>query len=79
MKFVELTPINGRKSFYGKATAIIHESGLIELKSYDTIVAHIDNGKVVLHYDLSNKSIYSNTTRTHLRSFAATYGAELPF
>ena len=45
MKVFELTPINGRKSFYGKAVAIEKDDGTIELKSYNTIVAKIVNGE----------------------------------
>ena len=46
MKYFELKPINGRKSFYGKAEAIEKDNGDIELTSYQTIVASIRNGKL---------------------------------
>ena len=36
MKIYELTPTNGRKSFYGKAKVIIEDNGTETLYSYDT-------------------------------------------
>ncbi len=59
----ELQPIYCRqKSFYGKAK-IIREKGIIKLKSYDTIIAEIKNGK--LHIN----GFYSATTTRHLKEF----------
>ncbi len=53
MQTFELKPINGRKSFGGKARVII-ENNKAKLLSYDTIVAEFTiNGK------------YSQTTNTH--------------
>ena len=45
MNAYELKPINNRKSFYGKAEVIEKDNGDIELRSYNTIVARIKNGK----------------------------------
>ena len=39
----EVVPIDGRKSFYGKALEYSDSDGNIWLKSYNTIVAKIDS------------------------------------
>lgn len=65
-RFYELTAIyDSRASFYGKAHVIDHGNGKLELQSYDTIVAEIDNGKLV--YDSIGE--YSTTTNRHIREF----------
>lgn len=69
MKKITLTPIDGRKSFYGKAIAIEHDNGVIELKSYNTIVAKIVNGAF---YRLWWG--YSATTMRHVNAFIDKYG-----
>ena len=69
MKYFELKPTNGRKSFYGKAEVIQNDNGDIELKSYSTIVARIRNGKFERLW-----SGYSATTMNHINSFIDTYG-----
>jgi hypothetical protein len=66
-----LKPIDGRKSFYGKAVAIEHDNGVIELQSYDTIVARIVDG---VFYRLW--SGYSATTMRHINSFISAYGVD---
>lgn len=71
MKVFELRPINGRKSFYGKAEAIEKDNGDIELRSYSTIVARIRNGKFERLW-----SGYSATTMNHINSFIDTYGID---
>ena len=44
----ELQPIYcGQKSFYGKAK-IIREKGTIKLQSYNTVIAEIKNGKLLI-------------------------------
>ena len=64
----ELRPIYCRqKSFYGKAK-IIRENGIIKLKSYDTIIAEIKNGK--LHIN----GFYSATSTKHLTEFVRQNG-----
>lgn len=56
---------DARQSFYGKAHVIDHENGILELQSYNTIVARIENGKVTQN-DLG---VYSQTTNRHIREF----------
>jgi len=63
----ELTPTNGRKSFWGKATVMVHENGDKTLFSYGTpIMTDRFNAKpkCVRHYDG-----WTNTTGTHIGSF----------
>ena len=69
MKLFELKPINNRKSFYNKATVIEKDNGDIELRSYDTIVARIRNGKFERLWNG-----YSQTTMHHINSFIDLYG-----
>lgn len=69
MRAFELRPINGRKSFYGKASVIEKDNGDIELRSYNTIVARIRNGKFERLWDG-----YSATTMNHINSFIDIYG-----
>ena len=69
MKVFELKPVNGRKSFYGKAVAIEKDNGTIELKSYNTIVARIVNGKFERLWNG-----YSQTTMNHINAFISAYG-----
>ena len=69
MKRFELTPINNRKSFYGKAEAIEQNNGDIELRSYNTIVARIRNGKFERLW-----SGYSMTTMNHINAFLSAFG-----
>lgn len=51
-----------RNSFYGKAIVFEKEDGLY-LRSYETIVAKINGGKVIV-YDT-----YSPTTLRHIKEF----------
>lgn len=69
MRIFELTPINGRKSFYGKAKAIERDNGDVELLSYDTIVARIREGKFERLWNG-----YSQTTMNHINAFLDVYG-----
>lgn len=71
MRILELKPINGRKSFYGKAEIIERDNGDIELKSYNTIVARIRNGKFERLWN-----DYSVTTMNHINSFIDTFGID---
>lgn len=71
MKVSELVPTNGRKYFGGKAK-VIEENGVMQLKSYNTIVAE---------YNLRDKTIqvfgiYSNTTVIHIQHFLELCGFE---
>lgn len=68
MKTFELIPMDGRKSFYGKAEVIERDNGDIELRSYSTIVARIRNGKFERLW-----GGYSATTMRHINSFICTY------
>lgn len=65
----ELKPNNNRKSFYGKAHVIERTNGDIELKSYNTIVARIHNGKFERLW-----SGYSDTTMRHVNAFVDAFG-----
>ncbi len=65
----ELKPNNGRKSFYGKAEVIERDNGDIELRSYNTIVARIRNGKFERLWDS-----YSATTMNHVNAFIDLFG-----
>jgi len=53
---------DSRKSFYGKAN-VRTENGKLILRSYDTDVAHIENGKAIIH------GTYSTTTKRHIKEF----------
>ena len=69
MKEFYLSPINNRKSFYGKAVVIEKDNGIIELKSYNTIVARIKNGKFERLWNG-----YSQTNMNHINAFINFYG-----
>lgn len=71
MKIYEISPINGRKSFYGKAHVIDHEDGIIELQSYNTIVCKIDNGVFKRLW-----SGYNVTTMNHINAFVNLFGID---
>ena len=60
----ELTPRNGRKSFYGKAK-IIREGNRSYLMSYETIIGCYDAEDCSYHRYSSHDS---HTTRTHVLS-----------
>lgn len=57
-----------RDSFYGKAHEIHYEDGVIDLQSYSTIVARIDNGIPEVY------GWYSNTTGRHIKEFLKQHG-----
>lgn len=65
----ELTPrYDSRKSFYGKAQVINYGDGYMELKSYDTIVSRVKDGKV------EHLGKYSQTTSRHQKEFERQFG-----
>lgn len=65
MKQFNLVPIcDNAKSFYGKAIVIQKHNGDLELKSYETIVARVSEGKLYRLWDG-----YSATTMRHIKSF----------
>ena len=71
MKIFELTPTNGRKSFYGKAK-VIEKDGEKILISYDTEVCKIDkNGIFSMLWNGK-----SNTTTAKIKAFKSFYGVE---
>jgi hypothetical protein len=60
----ELTPEHDHaKSFYRKAMVRIHPDGSKTLRSYDTDVAELRNGKAYV------KGAYSPTTLRHIKEF----------
>ena len=64
-----LKPTYGQKSFYGKAHTF-EKDGRVYLRSYETIVAVVDNsGK--FHRTWNR---YSVTTQNHINSFRETHG-----
>lgn len=66
MKRYELTPTNGRKSFYGKALVEVDDNGVETLFSYLTpIIKRFPNGTLKRLYDEEP----SLTTATHIKSF----------
>lgn len=71
MRKFYLIPIDGRTSFYNKATVIEKDNGDIELESYNTIVCRIKNGKFEKLWNG-----YSPTTMRHVNAFLDTYGFE---
>lgn len=52
-----------RKSFYKKANVIDYENGVLELRSYNTIVSRCENGKI------THLGKWSQTTTRHQREF----------
>ena len=65
MKIYELQPVDGRKSFYGKAKVVIDESGNETLYSYDTPIIKRDKaGKLSRLY-----AGWSMTTGRHINAF----------
>ena len=68
----ELTPTNGRKSFYGKAMVCVYSDGTRVLKSYETpIIERTADGTLHRLYNG-----WSPTTGTHIKSFCGLNKAE---
>ena len=67
---IKLNPVDGRKSFYGKA-GIIKEEGNLYLRSYNTIVCGIVNGEFRRFWDEE-----SATTMRHINAFLAYAGID---
>lgn len=66
-RMYELSPTNGRKSFYGKAKVLIDDDGNETLYSYDTpIITRKRNGDLEALYD---GDMYGTTTASHVKSF----------
>jgi hypothetical protein len=68
-KIFNLDPVDGRKSFYGKAKGI-NLGNTTQLQSYDTIVAEYDN----VNKKMTINDYYSPTTARHINSFLDYYG-----
>ena len=65
MRKYELSPNDGRKSFYGKAVVIIGDDGSETLYSYDTpIIKKTAAGELVRLWDG-----WSTTTGRHIKAF----------
>lgn len=65
MRIYELTPTDGRKSFYGKAVVQIEENGTETLLSYGTpIIKRLVSGEMVKLWDG-----WSATTGRHIKAF----------
>ena len=70
MKTINLAPIDGRKSFYGKAKVTERADGAAVLKSYETDVCMIDaDGRFHRFWDGE-----SATTMRHVNAFLDYYG-----
>ena len=70
----ELTPVNGRKSFYGKCKVLSTPEGHKYLKSYGTTVATFtDDGTLEI---TKKESELTNTTLTHIRAFLVHIGKQ---
>lgn len=66
---VDLRPVDGRKSFYGKAQAVRLDDGAVLCRSYNTIVARLENGRFIRTWDG-----YSATTMRHINAFLRAFG-----
>lgn len=65
MKIYELSPVDGRKSFYGKAKVIVEDNGTETLYSYDTpIIKREKDGTLIKLWNG-----YSVTTGRHIAAF----------
>lgn len=72
MRFYELMPNDGHKSFYGKAKVVIDANGAETLYSYDTkIITRTSDGALIKHWNG-----YSATTQRHIRAFCGLNKAE---
>ena len=69
-KWIKLSPKHdSSKSFYGKAQVKVGNG--VTLKSYDTEVAKIVNGKAIV------KGLYSQTTTKHIKDFLKQHGIKV--
>lgn len=74
MRVLELVPTDGKKSFYGKAY-VLEDKETIYLKSYETIVCKIVDGKLFRTWKKDGvKDDFSSTTMRHINAFCDTYG-----
>ena len=68
---IELTPVDGRKSFYGKAYAVTM-GNTTTLFSYDTKIATYNHASGTL--EKTNYWNYSRTTARHQKAFLSYLG-----
>ena len=69
MKILDLKPLNGQKSFGGKAQVIL-VGNIIQLRSFETIVAEYNTKEDIVNvFDW-----FSSTTAKHINSFLELYG-----
>ena len=69
MKILDLKPLNGQKSFGGKAQVIMN-GNTIQLRSFETIVAEYNTKEEIVNvFDW-----FSSTTAKHVNSFLELYG-----
>lgn len=65
MRKYELTPTDGRKSFYGEAVVIVEDNGTETLYSYNTpIIKRLVSGELVKLWDG-----WTATTGRHIQAF----------
>ena len=76
MKKVYLDPVDGRKSFYCKASMEMMEDGTRVLISYTTAVAKIVRGRYLFRLCGQDKKFSSPTTMRHLVAFCVHNGLE---
>ena len=69
MTTFELSPVNNRKSFYGKCR-VEQDGNISYLISYTTKVAHYNHETNVMTVN----GYYSPTTATHINAFLSYYG-----
>ena len=70
MKILDLKPLNGLKSFGGKAQIIIMNGNTIQLRSFETIVAEYNTKEEIVNvFDW-----FSSITAKHINSFLELYG-----
>jgi hypothetical protein len=69
MSTATLSPVDGKKSFYGKCR-MITGGDLTQLKSYETIVAEYDANTGIMTIN----GWYSATTARHINSFLDHFG-----
>lgn len=74
MRTYDLTPIDARKSFYGKAKVTVDDNGTETLYSYDTpIISRNKNGELKPLYTGDK---YGATTTRHVIAFCGVNKAE---
>ena len=70
MKIYDLTPIDGRNSFYGTAKVCVADDGTETLYSYNTpVMKRTTNGEFIRMW-----GGYSSTTMRHINAFIEMFG-----